>query len=108
MEDLKINDLIEDLDLVGLSPRLRMTISPGNSTNEFLITNLPKFLSIRRGELAGIGVELDWSSVPFGENRYLIVLTGLPSRVRAAYETLLKWSWVDPEGTVIKSEEEIG
>jgi hypothetical protein len=108
MKDLKINDLMEDLDLVGLSSRLRMTISPGISTNQFLLTNLPKFLSLRREELKEIGVELDWSSVPFGENRYLIILTGLPWRVRETYKNILKWSWIDPEGTIIKSEEEIG
>ena len=50
-EDQDIRDLIEDLDTIGHSRKLRISVSVGVNTNEFLVTNVSKFLESKIKEM---------------------------------------------------------
>lgn len=115
LEDQDIRNLIEDLDIIGHSRKLRIDVSVGVNSNEFLITNVPKFLESKIKEMESDGVEFHfistisntYSSSGSSNSKYSFTLTGLHWRVRKAYENLLHWPWIDPSKTTIKSEDEI-
>jgi hypothetical protein len=110
MNDEEIKDLIEDLDTIGHAQKIRMSVSLGINSNEFLLTNMSVFFPIRQKEFEDNGVELMWISsindspaVVF--RGHTLLLTGIPWKVRRAYEDVLKWAWVDPETTSVNFEE---
>ena len=115
IEDQDIRDLIEDLDTIGHSRKLRISVSVGVSTNEFLMTNVSKFLESKIKEIESEGVKFDfistisntYSASDSSNNRHSFVITGLHWKVRKVYESVLHWPWIDPSKTMIKSEEEI-
>ena len=114
-EDQDIRDLIEDLDTIGHSRKLRISVSVGINTNEFLVTNVPKFLESKIKEMESEGVEFQfissisntYSPSDSSNNKYSFTITGLHWKVRKVYENLLHWPWIDPLKTMIKSEEGI-
>ena len=115
-EDQDIRDLIEDLDTIGHSRKLRVNISVGVSTNEFLMTNVSKFIESRKKEMEKNEVEFEWRSTfnsPYSSSSspdysgHTFILTGLHWKVREVYENILHWPWIDPSKTMIESEEEI-
>jgi hypothetical protein len=114
-EDQDIRDLIEDLDTIGHSRKLRINVSVGVSTNEFLMTNVSKFLELKIKEIESEGVKFEfistisntYSASDSSNNRHSFVITGLSWKVRKVYESVLHWPWIDPSKTMIKSEEEI-
>lgn len=114
-EDQDIRDLIEDLDTIGHSRKLKISVSVGVSTNEFLMTNISKFLETKIKEIESEGVKFDFISTKANtyspsdssNNGHSFVITGLPWKVRKVYESVLHWPWIDPSKTMIKSEEEI-
>ena len=110
MNEEEIKDLIEDLDTIGHAQRIRMSVSLGINSNEFLLTNVSVFFSIRQKEFEDNGVELVWissitNSSSGGSQGHTLLLTGVPWKVRRSYEDVLKWAWVDPETTSINFEE---
>ena len=105
IEDQDIRDLIEDLDTIGHSRKLRISVSVGINTNEFLVTNVSKFLESKIKEMESEGVEFHFISTI--SNKYAFMITGLHWKVRKVYENLLHWPWIDPSKTTIKSEDEI-
>ena len=115
IEDQDIRDLIEDLDTIGHSRKLRISVSVGVNTNEFLVTNVSKFLESKIKEMESEGVEFHFISTisntyspsDSSNNKYAFTITGLHWKVRKVYENLLHWPWIDPSKTTIKSEEEI-
>ena len=62
IEDQDIRDLIEDLDTIGHSRKLRISVSVGVNTNEFLVTNVSKFLESKIKEMESEGVEFHFIS----------------------------------------------
>ena len=114
-ENQDIRDLIEDLDTIGHSRKLRISVSVGVNTNEFLVTNVSKFLESKIKEMESEGVEFQfissisntYSPSNSSNNKYAFTITGLHWKVRKAYENLLHWPWIDPSKTMIKSEDEI-
>jgi hypothetical protein len=94
---------------------LRINVSVGVSTNEFLMTNVSKFLELKIKEIESEGVKFEfistisntYSASDSSNNRHSFVITGLPWKVRKVYESVLHWPWIDPSKTMIKSEEEI-
>ena len=115
IEDQDIRDLIEDLDTIGHSRKLRISVSVGINTNEFLVTNVPKFLESKIKEMESEGVEFQfissisntYSPSDSSNNKYSFTITGLHWKVRKVYENLLHWPWIDPSKTMIEYEEEI-
>lgn len=110
-EEEDIRNLIEDLDTIGHSRKLRISVSVGVSTNEFLMTNVSKFLESRIKEIESEGVKFEFiSSYTTSDslnNKHSFVITGLHWKVRKIYENILHWPWIDPSKTTIESEEEI-
>ena len=114
-EDQDIRDLIEDLDTIGHSRKLRISVSVGVSTNEFLMTNVSKFLESKIKEIESEGVEFQfissisntYSPSDSSNSKHSFVITGLHWKVRKVYESILHWNWIDPSKTTIKSEDEI-
>lgn len=115
MEREEIRDLIETLDSVGHSRKLRMSISVGIDPNEFLLTNISAFLEPKRKEMTEREVDMQFmSSISYevssvgarDSNKHSIILSGLHWKVREVYEEILKWAWVDPVKTSITSEED--
>jgi hypothetical protein len=114
-EDQDIRDLIEDLDTIGHSRKLRISVSVGINTNEFLVTNVSKFLESKIKEMESEGVEFHfissisntYSPSNSSNNKYAFTITGLHWKVRKVYENLLHWPWIDPSKTMIEYEEEI-
>ena len=112
MNEEEIKDLIEDLDTIGHAQKIRMSVSLGINSNEFLLTNVSVFFPIRQKEFEDNGVELMWissisNSTTGASSGHTLLLTGVPWKVRIAYEDVLKWAWVDPETTSINFEEEV-
>ena len=115
IEDQDIRDLIEDLDTIGHSRKLRISVSVGVNTNEFLVTNVSKFLESRIKGIESEGVKFEFISTisntyspsDSSNNKYCFTITGLHWKVRKVYESVLLWPWIDPAKTTIKSEEEI-
>ena len=110
MNEEEIKDLIEDLDTIGHAQRIRMSVSLGINSNEFLLTNVSVFFPIRQKEFEDNGVELMWissisNSTTGASSGHTLLLKGVPWNVRRAYEEVLKWAWVDPETTSINFEE---
>jgi hypothetical protein len=114
MNDQELKELIEDLDTIGHARKLSMSISIGVNTNEFLLTNVSEFLSCRKNEFEEKGVVMNWVSYVYtpsssvsekDNNPHTLVLIGLSWKVQEIYEEVLKWAWVDPDKTFIKSKE---
>ena len=110
MNEEEIKDLIEDLDTIGHAQKIRMSVSLGINSNEFLLTNVSVFFPIRQKEFEDNGVELMWissisNSTTGASSGHTLLLKGVPWNVRRAYEEVLKWAWVDPETTSINFEE---
>lgn len=114
-EDQDIRDLIEDLDTIGHSRKLRISVSVGVNTNEFLVTNVSKFLESKIKEIELEGVKFDfistisntYSTSDSSNSKHTFVIMGLHWKVRKVYENILHWPWIDPSKTMIKSEDEI-
>jgi hypothetical protein len=115
IEDQDIRDLIEDLDTIGHSRKLRICVSVEVNTNEFLVTNVSKFLEPKIKEMESEGVELHFISTisntyspsDSSNMKYSFTITGLHWKVRKVYDNLLHWPWIDPLKTMIESEEGI-
>ena len=89
MNDEEIKDLIEDLDTIGHSQRIQMSVSLGINSNEFMLTNVSAFFSSRKKEFEDNGVELMWissiaNSSSGGSSGHTLLLTGVPWKVRIA------------------------
>ena len=112
----EIRDLIEDLDTIGHAQLLSMSISVGLNSNEFIMTNISEFISHRRKECEGKGIQMELiSQISFSDriserdkNFYSLILKGISWKIREFYDEVLKWNWIDPNKTFIEFEEIIG
>ncbi len=115
IEDQDIRDLIEDLNTIGHSRKLRICVSVWVIPNEFLLTNVPRFIDYKIKKMESDGLKIDFISTILNTyspsdsslNKYSFTITGLPWEVRKVYESVLLWPWIDPAKTTIKSEEEV-
>ena len=104
----EIKELMKDLEEVGLGSNLIVRIEFSVNPNEFLYTNIPKFVS-SYWERNSFDPETRVSYRPKEDDstgKYEIVISGSWKDVRKIQKEIPSFSWVDSESVSLISEEE--
>jgi len=108
LNEENIKEIIHDLDEIGLGSNLVVRLQFSVVPNEFLYTNINKFVSSyweRNSFHPETKVIYQAENVLNSDTSYQIIISGVQEDVRKIQKEIPSFSWIDSESVSVISEE---